>query len=230
MSTSSSSYLPHWAEQDLQLTLRIAGSPWIVDGPTRQEFIAIESLFRLNQTHPELASQLLNYTLETPVSDVNVRLIARVEDLVHDKPEQWQKITSQPWYVDGLTLEERAFVVALIPHWPDFDTLLQTRFTQSRQVALPLSGGVHLWAFQTEPFPAGEDVLRMVSEALQGLERLMQLPYPTDTVIVRFRVIHDPKSPSGYQTSESEESIRIFRYNNALLHRDWQRFRRTLYP
>ena len=223
------SSLPNWMDTDLGLTFLIAGAPWIVDGPTRQEFIAIESLFRLNQTHPELADQLFNYTLESPLSDVNLHLISRVEDMVHENPDQWQKIANQPWYTDGLSFDERALINALFPHWPDFDSLLATPFTQSRTVSLPVTGDVHLWAFQSEPFPAGENVLSMVSEALLSVEQLMRFPFPTDTFTVRFRVIHDPDLPSGYQTSGSEDSIFVYRYNNARLSRNWQRFRRTIY-
>ena len=223
------SFLPIWFEDDAALTSLVASAPWIADGPTRNEFIAVESLFYLNRTHPELTGELFFYTLEPPLSDVNYRMISRIQEMAQERPDLWQKVVNQPWYADGLSFEERALIHALSPHLPDLDSLLATPFTQSRTVSLPFTGDVHLWAFQAEPFPAGEDVLRMVSEALLSVEQLMQFPFPTDSFTVRFRVIHDPELPSGYQTSQSESTIFVNRYNNASLSRNWPRFRRTIY-
>ena len=223
------SNLPGWLDNDAALTSLIVSAPWIADGPTRNEFIAVESLFLLNRTHPVLTRQLFSYTLEPPFSDVNYRMISSIQEMAQEDPDQWQKVVNQPWYADGLSFEERALIYALFPHWPDFDSLLATTFTQSRTVSLPSTGEVHLWAFQAEPFPAGEDVLGMAAEALVSVEQLMQFPFPTDTFTVRFRVIHDPELQSGYRAYGSEGSILIYRYNNALLSRNWQHFRRTLY-
>lgn len=56
------------------------------------------------------------------------------------------------WHQDGLTPEEMALLVVLVPMArgddPMFDDLLQTRITSSGIVSLPLAGDVNIWVIR----------------------------------------------------------------------------------
>ena len=97
----------------------------------------------------------------------------------------------------GLDPEERAFIVTL--RFPDpgwFSDLVDTRFTRSGTISLPLVNDANLWAFQHTHFPPDDDLLVMVEEAVRGAERFMAVPFPTNDVIML--LLEDSKYSMGF--------------------------------
>ena len=197
------------ANHDLELAFLLAQAPWFVDGIKKIEFRSIDALLDLNRTHPDLARQLLSYSLEPPVWDSDVIFIEKIWDLLRTDPDCYHKLVHQLWYTNGLTLEERAFINRL-SCWSDvIDELLETHSTQSAIVTLPLAGDVRLWAFQLEPFPAGEDVLGMVAEAVQGVERFLRQPFHLNTVTVK--LVGKEDAPLGFRAIWGESGMILVR-------------------
>ena len=74
-----------------------------------------------------------------------------------------------------------------------FDDFVETRYTQSGAVELPLAGTVQLWAFQNTPFPLGEDLIGPMKEGVRNIEGYMGVPFPADRVIM-VSVVRPPDS------------------------------------
>ena len=181
---------------DLDLAVRFSRAPWIKDEIEVFETYALGQLPLLYERFPNLARQLAGCTLEAPVWASDIRLISTMYGMVSGGPEEirrintarFNRIISQPWFVDGLDVEERAFINALDMIYFDygelFDRFLHRHYTQSATALLPLAGPIRLWAFQAEPFPAGENVLRSVAEGLVGYERIMQAALPANDFVI----------------------------------------------
>ncbi|MXY88269.1 MAG: hypothetical protein F4Y92_05380 [Dehalococcoidia bacterium] len=109
-------------------------------------------------------------------------------------------LTAAPWYADGLSPAEAAFIVTLqrIGRWyPDlFQSLVDDFHSQSTTVTLPLAGEVTIWVFQNTPFPPDEPLLERVADAAKAAESFLQKPFPTDQVIL---LVTDPSEP-GFWT------------------------------
>ena len=215
------------ANQDRQLALALAESPWFSDGVKRHEFIALESLINLNKSKPELARQLLGYSSQPPYSATDLYLIVWIDRLFEDAPDQFDTLDIQRWFSDGLDLEERAFIHAVPRYQPVFDNFLQTHSRQVKTITLPLAGEVRLWAFQLEPFPAGEDVLRMLAEAVRGAEKFMRTPFPTNSITVKLRDWGGEKPP--FRGLHVEDGIILYRYYYPRIERSVRSDRRIVY-
>ena len=50
-------------------------------------------------------------------------------------------------------------------------------------MTLPVSGEIRLWAFERTPFPANDDTIESMEEAVRGIEELLGLPFPTTDII-----------------------------------------------
>ena len=58
------------------------------------------------------------------------------------------------------------------------------RYTQHREISLPLAGDVDIWIFQNTPFPPDEDLLTIVADTARISEGLLQVPFPTNDIIL----------------------------------------------
>ena len=86
---------------------------------------------------------------------------------------------------------------------------METRFTRSATISLPLVDDVNLWAFQHTPFLPDEDLLVMVEEAVRGAERFMAVPFPTNDVIVL--LLEESEYLRGFGAIHADDHIRISR-------------------
>ena len=219
--TDSESYaiftLTELVELDVELAVLAAGFPWIRDGIRRHENVALSSLTNLVwQGYPQLAWQVAEVSLEAPAADRNIYLPDALLGLYfHDywdgQSDYLERVTSQPWFTDGLDAEEVAFLTAFEAAGDArlYDELLVSRFTQHTTVSLPLTGEVNLWAFQADPFPAGDDLLVMMEQGVRGAETLMGAPFPTTDVIVL--VVRERKYLGGSGATFDDSLVRIAR-------------------
>ena len=204
------------AERDVEIAVWAAGLPWVADGVHYHESFALSGLEHLARTVPQLLRQVSHLVESAPVADRNKYLLHALSYLYrwdeHLEIDKLQQLTSQPWFNDGLNAEEVAFVTAYnaAPDEPRvYNDLLRSRITQSKTISLPLTGEVNLWAFQAEPFPAGENFVGMMEEVVRGAESLMGAPFPTTDVIVL--VVDDSKYLLGFAGSFGDFHVRIAR-------------------
>ncbi|MXW29650.1 MAG: M1 family metallopeptidase [Chloroflexi bacterium] len=111
-----------------------------------------------------------------------------LNSFLHRDTDALRELTVQPWFADGLDEEEAAFVVTLA--WVAarnselYTDLLRTRYTQNRTISLPLAGDANIWIFQNTPFPPAEDLLAVVADTARISEGLLQVPFPTNDIIL----------------------------------------------
>ena len=176
------------ARDDVSLALSAAMSPWMSDSILRYEERALSNLRDLRQLNPELARRLLGYTHDPQSWPSDVLIIYGLPVLQEFDADRYDRLTRQPWFVDGLDREERVFVNALfvagIGERFLFDQLLSSHHRQSAIVSLPLAGRVRLTAFQPQAFPDGEDLLGQIEQAMRGAEQFMRVPFPTTDVVI----------------------------------------------
>ncbi len=161
-----------------------AETNWIADGIQRVENDAIYGLGLLWDYDPALARQMLVYSGESPVRDRNPMFLGALWSLLHYEPDKFELLIEQPWFTDGLSAEERAFIVVVskVTGIDDFDDLLASpRIVQSKTFILPLTGEVSIWAFHNNP--PTQDLVAAVERGLVGAQRLFGAPYPLNDII-----------------------------------------------
>ena len=103
-------------------------------------------------------------------------------------PDVSRQLSRLPWVIDGIDDDEAAFLSSL-PFVLErnrklFDELLDTRFSQSTVVSLPLAGDVKIWLIQRSPFSSGDESLSVAARSVRIIEELMGAPFPTTAVVV----------------------------------------------
>ncbi|MYH67708.1 MAG: hypothetical protein F4152_03885 [Dehalococcoidia bacterium] len=103
------------------------------------------------------------------------------------------ELESQPWFADGLSPLEMAFVVAAgtaaAGDSPLYRALLDARFASTRVTSLALAGDVSIYVFQNTPLLEGDRVLDDIESTARALEQLLDIPFPATDIIL---LVGDP--------------------------------------
>ena len=147
---------------------------------------------------PRLASQVL-HRLTSRVRDLDRYFSQSLTLLADHYPEDFGRLTRQPWFADGLEDEEMALIVPLSIIYTEsgspasrdlFNDLIDSHFTQSTTVSLPLAGDVTIWVLQSTPFPPDEDLSAIIEDTIRLSEGFLKTPFPiTDVILLTTDVI-----------------------------------------
>ena len=114
--------------------------------------------------------------------------------------DHFLSFAAAPWYADGLSPAEVAFIVTLpsLARWyPQLiQPLVDDFHSQSVTVTLPLAGEVTIWVFQNTPLSPSDPLFQKIATTARMAESFLQLPFPTDHIIL---LVTDPSEP-GFQT------------------------------
>ena len=171
--------------KDAELGMELARAPWLRDGLGPLESDAVYGLSYLYDWDPALARRMLAHSVETPVRTLNVDALYALGDMAWQHADSFKRLEAREWFADGLSPEERAFVIVLAKIVGDdalYADLLEERFTESASVDLPLSGAVGLWAFGHGAVEG--DVLGAMEAGARAVERVMASPFPVTDIIV----------------------------------------------
>ncbi|MCY4114853.1 MAG: hypothetical protein OXG33_13090 [Chloroflexi bacterium] len=182
--------LTRLAASSVELAILAATSPWMTDGVTDIDADGLGALGDLAQQDLALTRRLLDYTLTPTVTDIDLLFLNAIEVMRRDYPQRYQLLARQPWFVDGLDATERAVIFGF-KNLSDvgFEEFVQNpdpRYYRSLTATMPISGEITLWAFDSQPLLDGEVVLELAAEAARELERFMGIPFPMDSIIIRF--------------------------------------------
>ena len=182
------------AESDPVLASQAAASFGVPSAETTSShfWMPLDHLNIIAKRHRTLAGKLLNLlSHETRIRDTN--LLGFLRYLIQEHPEEFIQLRNSPWFSDGLNDEEAAFIITMrdiLEHSPsDYLEMIQSHYIQSKDIDLPLSGEVNIWAIQKAPFPRDENIVNDVEDALRSLEELTQTPLPVKHVIVLIVVV-----------------------------------------
>ena len=196
------------SENDADLAKRLASSTWVRDGVARHESFALDRLEVFTVWNPEFARRIAGYALEAPARNRDVYLITSLLGIKDLNEDGFNRVITSSWFTDGLDDEERAFLTALgFIDPPEFDDLLESRFTLSSTISLPLSGEVSVSIFQSFPFRSEDDLLSIVENGARIAEGFMGTPFPTNDIIIL--VVKDRASIGGWAGHFDEIRIRL---------------------
>ena len=189
---------------DRDFAVELATVPWVVDGVTFLEALfGLGPLSRMSGEHehgfsdvrdgrqwtisdlphgPELARQIMSL-IDCLPKDIDLYLVSALNHIRRSYPDGFERLLTEPWFVDGLDEEERIYLIAAsgAARW---DELFEPYTIESATIALPHTGDVNLWAVQYGPFPSGPSILAQMEEAVRGSEQFWELPFPIDDVIL----------------------------------------------
>ena len=198
------------AKEAQELAERLLGYSWLADGVSERESNGISTLADIAHVNLELARQVVGMgILDDPLRDRDLHAITSLRRLV--ETDDLALLTSQPWFTDGLSDEEIAFLLVTNRdqhsdiQYRDF---LRTHFTRSATISLPLAGDVDVWVFWHLPFPDSDDTIELIGDAVRASEALMGVPFPTtDLILVQGNP--DSISFSGYHAGNHIAMDRI---------------------
>ena len=209
---------------DIELAKRIISSSGFADGISKVEFEALHDLGEIALRDPELALHLGEYAING-TGNLGLNAISTIFSIIDTEDDSWDRLTEQPWFTDGLDNEELALVAVLdsiISHPQLYNDLIQTSFTRSATVSLPLAREVNLWVFQPQPFHhSQEDVLPMLEDSVQITEEFMEVPFPVTDVILVIPIV-GPEVDHGIEGGKHWGSfITVTRYETSPPHDIW---------
>ena len=176
--------------KDTELGRELARAGWLQDGLGPLETDAVYGLQHLYDRDPALARRMLGHSVEKPVRTLNVHALGALGTMAWQMPAAFERLEAQGWFADGLSLEERAFIIVLGKIVGDdaiYTDLLEHSFTETDTADLPLSGAVGIWAFGHEPIYG--DVLTAARNGALAAERVMASPLPvTDIIMLQVNV------------------------------------------
>ena len=190
------------AVHDAAFAKTVAGLPWMADGVTQPESWALRSFDGLAAgNNLEFAQTIAD--LEWVADDITLAeagAIYSMRSLIHENGLM-DELAKEPWFADGLNDEDVSLLTTLSTirdrSTKLYDDLVRSRHVRSASITLPMAGKVRLWAFQATPFPAGEDTLRMLEEAVRSAEAFMEAPFPWADVIL----VVPPETAQGFDAA-----------------------------
>ena len=188
------------SDQDLPFAIRLADTGWIRDGIANYEDWGLDSIDAALENLTDGGRGLIEYALQEPLFTSDLAFIREVYgirfgggDIETSNIEAYNLLRSQPWFMDGLNAEERAFIQAIgsgSANGPHYADAVRSYYAQSSTIAIPGTGTVRLWAFQHEPFEEGENPLGTVAQGLLSASRIMGTALPTNDVVVYLTGYH----------------------------------------
>ena len=188
----------------VDFAVELAALPWVVDGVTILEtYYGIGSLsgFAGEQVHgfsnlwdgtsgdrdvpasPDLARQMMSLIDSSP-NEIDLFLLMSLNSIRRQYPDGFERLLTEPWFVDGLDEDERIYLIAAsgAEQWDQH--LFDPYTTASATIVLPYSGNVNLWAVWYGQSHTGQTILAQMEKAVRGNEQFWELPFPVDDVIL----------------------------------------------
>ena len=174
---------------DPEITAELARMPWIANGITEENDLrSLKFLWeiRVSDSYPELYERLLPHLQH----GYSREMIDPLRRFLGYSEESAIRLLDLPWFADGLNREEAALMIPLLRLLWDYDAevlfagLLQTRYTQSGTIWLPLAGDTDIWVFSDEPFNQEQDLTSVIAETAFITEGFIGEPFPVEDIIL----------------------------------------------
>ena len=185
-------YIRDVAELDRSLGKTLIGFPWVVDDISEDERWALRTLDNLATEDPLLANQLVGMPFLTASFEQHDRYALRsLLNLYFNYTDEYQILTTQGWFTDGLDDLEASFVMVfgtadsqLTPR--DLRDLIVTRHSESRTIDLPLAGQIQLTFFEPTDDPQNRKIVQQIEDAIREIESFINVPFPMEEVTLLF--------------------------------------------
>ena len=187
-----------------QFALELASLPWVVDGVTYLEASQGIAAMNTNIGPPQRqrysvpeAQRVLSY-VNYPPTEVDFYLLRALSYFQDRNPGGLSSLYSAPWVADGLDQLERIYLIAAAGSSVNAEQLFAPYHIVSKQITLPHSGAVTLWAVRRQPFNPGDTALHYLEEAVRASEQFWGIPLPVDHVILSLLKPRSAEFNRGY--------------------------------
>ena len=188
---------------------------WLLDDVTPREWGIVHDLILVDGADPDMTGYLLGQIVE-PIDQMDEELAGIARYLAVGSPSlgdgraDWDRLRTEPWFLDGVDSSERVFLVAT----SSYDVLSQHMFApeglfiDSKTISLPLKGDVTLWVFHEAKtrIRNSHELMTELEAAVRGAEEFVGAPFTRDHVIM---VLWDTGSGGGRNYGRSVD-IRLF--------------------
>ena len=173
-------------EEDPEAAQALWAAPWVADGLVKEEALLISEIVSLAVHSPKLGAIATEF-VDGYSGDLVLYLVDSLRKFEF-APSQFESLAAQPWFANGLAVEEAALVAVLgtaALAYPNlFHVLIQNHYLHSRAADLPLAGKVNIWVIQPFPFPPGDDSVAVIEDTARITEEFLGVPFPTTDVIL----------------------------------------------
>ena len=142
----------------------------------------IQNLVDLSYYDAEFAEGLFDNLKRWSVQ-LGANVVGTMAAIQISYPERYAELLEQPWFGDGLNLEEAVFVSTLwtsLLDAPEFyDELMDRYFLETKTVAMPLGGNVEFWLFSNKRINPSDGLMNQLVRGATDIERFMKVPFPT---------------------------------------------------
>ena len=180
--------LADMARLDASLIDSLISLDWLTDDVLEDERLALRYLGEVATKDLSLSKSLVG--MDFFVNSVEGHDVVALISMLNLSASDLDFLVGQDWFSDGLDDQEAAFVSVLgdlarrLPG--QFRGLVDTHFTQSSNVTLPLAGEVTLIGFRPTRFQTFDPALPLIEDSLMAMESFMNVPFPRKEVIVLF--------------------------------------------
>ncbi len=187
---------------DIALLRWVLSSLWVRDGLPEEELRFFHFLVRTDEASRDVVEALSDFVPQVSSAPPTLRsqALAAIQLIGRRNMNNLVALTQAPWFRDGLSVSEVAFITTLpgacydTPYF--YEALLDEFYSQSTTVTLDRAGDVTIWVFQNTPFPQDEPLMERIAAAARAAESFFQRRFPTDHIIL---LVSDPTGP-GFPT------------------------------
>ena len=189
--------------KDPTLALEFLEAPWVGDGITPAEGRATRFIKTQVELEFEVNSGTMFYSqdkklivditlaMESPLEPAELRLtlesMRSMNSFLHRGIIRIETLAGQPWVRDGLTKEEKAFIISLesVARYREFfEIFIEEGQVLSGTVTLPHSRQINLFAVARPSVGLGEEVFETLRAGTATIEKFMELPWPNNNVVL----------------------------------------------
>ena len=192
---------------DSSLAERLLGLGWIADGVDERELAAIDFVltkralylgknidagrwYSSGRTGIRQAILAMESTLDLDELLLNSTSVESMLSMVIPARDQLRELTSQSWFQDGLTNEEKALVVAVRsvagdPEMEDtFQEIVNDHNMLSTTFTLSSAGEINLYVVSRSSLDLNDEVLKVMENGVKSISSLLREPWNRPHVIV----------------------------------------------
>ena len=172
------------ADLDVGLARSAAAQPWFTNRMTADERDALWTLENLARLDVALAVRTADASGSWSPRLVLSSLRALASS--RSQPQEFDVLAAQPWFADGLSRQDAAFLPALTGTigWPElYDELTEAHFAESTTID-GRAGKLYLWLFSNRPIDPLDTRLDHFVQAILTSEEFTGEPFPTQDVIM----------------------------------------------
>ncbi|MCY3694052.1 MAG: cadherin-like beta sandwich domain-containing protein [Chloroflexi bacterium] len=180
---------------DREFSRLVLGQPWMVDGIDYWDREILDGLHSLVLNQPDLTREFAAWTGgNRELADI----LEAINYLRRNAGAQYERLTAQEWFRDGLDELDRAYLVGLATAnriEPDlFAEFARQRHHLSASFVRPDGSQYSIWVFQNAPF-AGEDPVRQARMAVRYTASFLGVQPVRDDLIL---LLLSPGTDVGY--------------------------------